>query len=77
MRSNKVEYSTDAGTYCVMHDIKVSFCMPEFSSSKIIFHRFHIDNDEGKLGIDYEIIIVCDLMVQLGLTANFKRQVFQ
>ena len=51
MRSNNVEYSTAVGTYCTTHEVKVTFCMPEFSSSKIIKHRFHVDNYKGKLDI--------------------------
>ena len=34
-------------------------------------HHFHVDNDKGESVIGYEIIIVCDLMVQLGLLTNF------
>ena len=60
--------------YCTTHDVKVTFCIPELSSSKIINHRFHINNDKGESGIGYDMIIGRDLMVQLGLTANFKRQ---
>ena len=71
----KVEYNTSAGPYCTRHDVKVPFCMPELSSSKIIQHRFHVKNDKGKSGIGYDLIIGRDLMVQLGLSANFKRQV--
>ena len=74
MRSNKVEYITADGVYCTTHDIKVPFVMPEFSSITIINHRFYVDNGKGKSGIGYEMIIGRDLMVQLGLTANFKRQ---
>ena len=51
--------------------------MPDFSIIKIINHRLHVDNDKGELGIGYEMIIGRDLMVQLNLTADFKRQVFQ
>ena len=51
--------------------------MPELSGSKIINHRFHVDNNEGELGIGYEMIIGSDLMVKLCLTADFKRQVLQ
>ena len=47
MRSNNVEYSTDAGLYCTTHDVKVPFCMPEFYSSTIISHHFHVDSNEG------------------------------
>ena len=75
MRSNKVEHSTAAGVYCTAHDVKVPFCIPEFSSIKIINHRFHVDNDKYESGIGCVMIIGHDLMVQLGLTDDFKRQV--
>ena len=71
---NKVEYITAVETYCTTHDVKVPFCMPKFSSSKIISHWFHTDNDKGESGIGYDVIIGRDLMVQLGLTANFKQK---
>ena len=51
--------------------------MPEFSSSNIIEHRFNVDNDKGELGISYDMIIGRDLMVKLGLSAEFKLQVLQ
>ena len=51
--------------------------MPELSSSNISNHCFHVDNDKGELRIGYDMIICRDLMVQLGLTAVFKRQVLQ
>ena len=77
MRSNRVEYSTETGVYCNTHDVKVPFCMLEFSGSKIISHCSHVDKDEGKSIIDYDMVIGRDLMVQLGLKANFRRQVLQ
>ena len=51
--------------------------MPEFSSSKIINHCFHVNNDQGESGIGYDMIIGCDLMIQLCLTFDFKHQVLQ
>ena len=62
MRSNKVEYSTATGLYCTTHDSKVPFFKPDFSSSKIINHRFRVDNYKGESGIGYDMIIVRDLM---------------
>ena len=47
--------------------------MSKLFSRKIINLRFHVDNNKGKSGIGYYIIIGRDLMVQLGLTDNFKR----
>ena len=77
MWSNKVEYGTAAGLYCTVHDVKIPLCMPEYYRSKIINHRFHVDNYKGELGIGYDIIIGRDMMVQLVLVAYFKHQVLQ
>ena len=60
-----------------MHDVKVPLCMQDFSSSKIINHHFHIDNGKGESGVGYGIIIGRGLMVQLVLTAAFKRQLIK
>ena len=76
MRSNKVEYSTAAGVYRTTRDVKVTFCMLYFSSIKIIIHCFH-DDKKGESGIGYGMIIGRDIMVQLGMTADCKRQVLQ
>ena len=59
------------------HDIKILFCMPDFSNSKIIEYHFHVKTYKGKLGIGYGMIIGRDLMVQLGLSADFKHQILQ
>ena len=67
MRSNKLGFSTDTGPCCTTHYPKVTFCMTEFSSSKIIFHQFHNDNNEVEPGIGGYIIIDRNPMVQLGL----------
>ena len=77
MRSNKVDHSIDAGVYCTVYDVKVTFCMLDFPSSKIINHHFCVKNYRGELVIGYYIIIARDLMIQLGLTNNFKHQVLQ
>ena len=77
MRYNGVEYSIAAGVYRTTHDVKVPFCIQVLSSIKTINHRFHVDENKVKLVIGYDMIIGRDLMVQLGLTTNFKRQVLQ
>ena len=68
MGSNKVEYVTDSGLYCTMNDLRVTFCMPEFSSSKIRDHRFRVNNKKSESDIGYDMIIGRDLMVQVGLS---------
>ena len=62
---------------CMTHDVNVPLCMQEFSRRKIMSHHFHIDNNEGESGIGYDMTIVRDLMVQIGLLDNFKCQLLQ
>jgi len=49
--------------------------MPEFSASKIINQRFHVDNEEEDMNVGYDMVIGQDLMVKLGLITNYKRKV--
>ena len=77
MRSNKVEYSTATGMYCTMHDVKGPFNMQQFSSSMIIYNCFHANNGKGDSGMGCDILVGHDLMIQIGTTENFKRQVIQ
>ena len=77
MCSNKVECSTASRPHYTTYEVKVLFCMTEFSSSKIISQRFHVDNNEDESGISYGMIIGCDLMEQIGLSADFNRQFLQ
>ena len=74
MRYNKVEYSTFTGLYRTTHDVMVTFCMIEFSTGMIIDPHFHVDSNKGESGIGYYTNLGRDLMVQLGLTAELKRQ---
>ena len=59
------------------HDVKVPFCMPEFSSSKIIQNFFHVDINKGKSVIGYDMIVCRDLIVKLCLSDEFKHQFLQ
>ena len=77
LHPNTLDYSTASGSYYTTHDVKMPSFMPDFYSIKIILHRFHVDSNEEESGIGCDIIIVCELVVQLGLSENFKHQVFQ
>ena len=74
---NRVKCSTASGKYCTAQFVNVPFCIPEFSSRKIISHQFHVANDEGDSGIGYVMVIGPNLMVQLGLMSDFKIQFIQ
>ena len=70
-RSNKINYSMADGQYKTTHGMKVPSSIPYFSISKVITEQFHIYNDWGNDGISYDMIIGCDLMVQLDLKFTF------
>ena len=59
------------------HGVKMPLCMLEFSSSKIIYIRFHVNSDIGELVIVYDMIIGRELMVKKGLLSDFTQQVLQ
>ena len=70
-----MECSTSAGPYFTTHGVKVSFFIPDYSSSKIILYRFYVDKNEGELVIGYDMIIGRGLMLKLGISSDFKHQV--
>ena len=51
--------------------------MSEFSISKIIPHRFHVDNNECESGIGYDMMIGCELVVKLVIPDKYKFRVIQ
>ena len=61
--SKKVKYITSAVLYCMTHDVKVSFFMPEFSIRNIVLHHFYVDSDEYELFIGHDMVIGRDLVV--------------
>ena len=71
LRTNKVKYSAAAGTDKTTHDVNFSFSVPDVYSIKIRMNHLHVDNAQGYEGIGYGMIIGHDLMVQLGLNADF------
>ena len=77
LRDNKVKCIMDAGPYKTTNAVKITFSMPEFSRSKIITHQFNIDYGKGDSRIVYDMIIGCDLMLQLDQKAKFWNQILE
>ena len=75
LRANKVKYSTSDGPFIINNDVKVTFIMTEFYIRKNITQRFHVDKIWGDYGISYDMIILCDLMLQLSPKASFGHQI--
>ena len=72
-RDNKITYDTAGGDYSTKHDVKINFTLPEFSSSKIITHRFHIDDDRKHNNLGYDMIIGQDIMRKIGCITDYNK----
>ena len=68
-------YDTAAGEYTSEYEVKINFTMPEFSGSKIIKHKFQVDNKDINANIGYDMIIRRNLQAKLGCITDFKRKV--
>ena len=68
-------YETAAGEYTSEYQVKINFTMPEFSGSKVIKHKFQVDNEDINANIGYDMIIGRDLQVKLGCITDFKRNI--
>ena len=51
--------------------VNVDFCLPEFSATKIVPWKFHVDN---KTNSRYDMILVRDLIATLGLDIKFSEK---
>ena len=65
-KHNLQVYDTAAGKYTSEYEVKINFTMPEFSGSKIIKHKFQVDNEDVNANIGYD-------MIKLGCITDFKR----
>ena len=77
IRYNNIKYIMADGQYRTTHDVQVPFIIPYFSRRKIITHIFQVDIARGDKGINYDMIIGRDIMVQKVLKADFPRQVLE
>ena len=73
-RRNVTTYDTAGGEYKTKYDVKIDFTMPEFSSSRIIRHRFHVDQSKDRQNLGYDVILGRDIMIKLGLATDFARR---
>ena len=55
----------------------VKFRLPEFSNSKTIDWKFHIDETTKPDQAQYDMIIGTDLMEELGIDLSFNRKVME
>ena len=75
-KKNETAYDVAGGAFSTTKEVKVKFSLPQFTDSKIITHKFQIDESENT-GIGYDAIIGRDLLSAMGINLNFKDEVIE
>ena len=70
----KTPWQTLGGTFYTRRKQYVDFCLPEFSNSRSINWKFHIDETTKPDTALYDMIIGTDLMEELGIDISFKNK---
>ena len=75
-KDNEIIYEVAGGDFSTNKEVKVRFSLPDFKDSKIITHKFQIDESKDD-GIGYDAIIGRDLLIAMGINLNFKDEVIE
>ena len=62
-------WETQAGKFTTSKKVNVYFCLPEFSTTKILPWKCHLAN---KNNLRYDMILGRDLLFPLGLDLKFS-----
>ena len=62
-------WETQAGKFTTSNKVNVDFCLPEFSSTKIVSFKCHVDN---KTNSRYDMILGRGLLTSLGMYIQFS-----
>ena len=75
-KKNSIEYEVAGGDFNTTKEVKVRFTLPDFLESKIVTHKFLVD-DSTDDGIGYDAIIGRYLLLTMGINLNFKDEVIK
>ena len=65
-------WETQAGKFTTSNKVNVDLCLPEFSATKILSYKFHVDN---KINSRYNMILGKYLLTALVMDLKFSRNV--
>ena len=66
-------WENQTGKFTTSKKVNVYFCLPEFSTTKIVPWKCHVAN---KTNIRYNMILGRDLLITLGLDLKFSENLF-
>ena len=61
-------WETQAGKFMTSKNVNVDFCLPEFSATKTVTWKCHVDESTN---VRYDMILGRDLLTALGLNLKF------
>ena len=61
-------WETQAGKFTTSKNVNVDFCLPEFSTTKTVTWKCHVDESTN---VRYDMILGRDLPTALGLNLKF------
>ena len=62
-------WEIQAGELTTSLKLKVDFCLPELSTTKIVSWEYHVDNKNSSR---YDMILDRDLLIALGMDLKFS-----
>ena len=68
-KTKKTTWETQAGKFTTSKKVNVDFCLPEFSATKIVSWKCHVDKKTNSM---YDMNLGRDLLTELGLDLNFS-----
>ena len=66
---SKIMWETQSGNFTTSNKVNVEFCLPEFSTKKIVTWKCHIDESTNG---GYDMILGRDLLTALGMYLKFS-----
>ena len=70
--AEKNTWETQAGKFTTSKKVNIDFFLPEFSATKIVTWKCHIDDSTNVI---YDTILGRDLLTALGLDLKFSKNV--
>ena len=74
-KDKRTTWITKAGTFTTSEKCRVQVQLPEFDDNKVIEYKVHVDSSPKAITSQYDMIMGCDLMAELGLQLDFKERV--
>jgi hypothetical protein len=71
LQKTRVSYEVAGGNFYTKYEAKLGICLPKFSQTNVVRHRYAIDDSDGQ-GLGYDFIISQDFCDALGIDVRYS-----